>query len=1122
MERGMIAFALRLLLGLVALAPPELEGEEDDGFVAPVEWRDAPAFAAGHDQLEIRMLEGQVLPNLVQIANLNFGVQGIGIESARSRYDGPVTLVITGTLTHPFESAVTDTRIRALLFSPEELKKTWRRLMANPLELTDVEINATLPRPRMSWSRQALDENSVAPNEAIDINRTSEVQDFPVEDAAWPHYLIMLDGYRLEDPTASDIERIIEAGGVSDLSAIVTWLEENEIDYGKFNIEEQERLVKSLYKRLDSMRAPLRYGDLMRLHTLLRLVRVLSRPEDLDHLLGMDRSMQILLTGVGLAYHDAMDEENRLEVPVHNLRHLPSVVEFMDAYKNALQDIRRSSIPRLLELAFDPVDFRNAPKDQGLSVSNVQAQARSLLEPQIPTNAADLLRVVEDDYDAQRSIIEFFIRVRHVAAAAPLLRWLGEHPSEVESLGLRAAREMGRPLAPVLLRDYLEPQDSTMREIARAMLLALPPEAAPDIVEALRAAGVVLADDMSAERALSFYEERERIELSRQADIAERIAFTDPPSAHTTFSRMNAIAQLAKIAPKRLELHATEAITLLTTAAEALDTESPAESTRAMEMLENLPLGRSALNALDSLAIVRAKIALNHENPKLAREQLLDHDPELREVKIRRAYGDITENWSRAQMGRGMYSQAIRLAKDGQRRIPDDPRFEVLLEEIFWAEYWPAIILGGISGSVLSGTLSFLLARSVQKWLTRRRKRKLEVNQAQLRRRKVIPGSDDEKLAALEAELAARYASDDDDDELGLSNTVAPADDPASFEFADGATKFNEPAFIPKVERDVSALGTPHDGVDASGETVVGLTPDFSGDDDMLVQDGDEDGNDAAGQEELEGNDFDEDTGDGEETEGLSDRSDGDETDDENEESEAEDSTNDGDVDESTPEDQDARSEADSNGEPSPPAQVDDEAKFNPTSTSSDNEERTDDLSGPSGAFESPQSNEGDAVRNNREDSEVQALDRDEDGVDESNAAPNGEYDDDTLPNGVEASAQAPYSDESLADDGLDNDVKNDALYADDASEFANEINRSAADAQEFEGDASLAHAPNGGDEDLPAENGSQAESFGEFDELAMDVAQDFPTIRAANDGLDSDSEDENAAIDDEPSEKSA
>ena len=55
--------------------------------------------------------------------------------------------------------------------------------------------------------------------------------------------------------------------------------------------------------------------------------------------------VEILLNSAGLSYHDAIDDENRLELPVHNVRQLPSLLEYMDAYKIALQDIRREIIP---------------------------------------------------------------------------------------------------------------------------------------------------------------------------------------------------------------------------------------------------------------------------------------------------------------------------------------------------------------------------------------------------------------------------------------------------------------------------------------------------------------------------------------------------------------------------------------------------------------------------------------------------------------------------------------------------------------------------------------------------------------------------------------------------------
>ena len=761
-----IAILSILFLFIPVLATPvhAAQPPEDDNFISPLTWENAATPQLEDQALDSRILEGRVIPNLVQIEGLAVRFSAQGFEMTRERYEGPVTMNVSGTLKHPFDTPVRDIRIRLIFLPHGALERAWRRMMASPLLLTDKELAEALPRPWMSWARRAFEKNTVAPGEIIDLSRTTDYEELALNPMDLPGYLALLDGYELEEPTAQDLIKIVQNGGVMDLAAVARWAESSELDHTRFEPNAQKRLISTIIARLDKMRAPMGHGGLIRLHTLLSLTRILASPNDLERLLELERSMQILLTSAGLTYYDAVEDENHIELPIHSVRELPSLVEYMESYKLALQNIRRMSFPRLLELAFDPLDFRNASKESGLRVSKVQAQAKGLLEPLAPVNVNEILNAASEDVDMQRDILNFYIRAQHAPAVVPMMRWLQDHPYELEGVGLNAARQIGQPVVPTLLRYYLEPIDAQQRQIARAMILELPPEAAQDVLNAIRGSGILINRDAKLESALDAFEERERMVYARQADELEAEAL-GPDAQNTSLSRrLRAIEQLARIAPDRLQTRSKEVIELLAHAAERLHQSSPTESARAMEMMENLPLGQASLDALDKLAMVRARNALQDENAKIARKILIEHDPDLRVRQIRQLYGDITYDSARQSIYFDQFQTARSLITDGEKKLPEDPRFRLLRDDLFLAEYWPALVMGGLFSLSAALTSSFLAARGLTTFVRKLAQRRLHRSadrDHQKHGRAVLLRDSEGELDDLEHELAHRYAEAD-------------------------------------------------------------------------------------------------------------------------------------------------------------------------------------------------------------------------------------------------------------------------------------------------------------------------------------------------------------------------
>ena len=735
----------------------------------------------GEEQDEEHALYGHWFPSLVWIEDGALTLSADGLDLTREEYEGDVKLTLTGTVTHPFDGKVAEVEVRASMIPIAKTDEIWHLFTAPPLELTDEDLATPIPHPEFTFYVNALDEDVVLfPGASADLHRDYEYREMMLLPRELPGYLALVSTYELTDPSPSDVARILTAGGTPDLIALRDWSRQHEPGQSPFSPEDRMYLMELVGARLRSLRAPPGLGDLQRLYTTLELVRLLAHPEDLEFLLGLDRAMQILQTSSVLSYHDAVSRDTIIELPVEGMYALPSAREFTRSYQSALTHIRRASLPRLLELSYDPIDFRDAPRDAGLVRSPVRRQAVSLLEPLTPTSVTGLLDAAGGDLGAQREILEFYVRVRHAPAVEPMLHWLEQHPEQIESVGLPAAEKLGTAVVPALLQQYIHPGSPEDRDLARRMLLELRPEDAHAAIESLRSTGIAVADDATLLDALEAYEAVEARDTQLRATELERELFEGADDVLSLGARVRAAASLFEIAPERLEARSEEIVDFLSHAALALDSDSPTESRRAMSLLEEHPLPGSA----QALALARARIAVGNREFDTALTTLLEHDPELIGDPVRELYAATQARWIQGATDHGQFGLAAKMLEDAIARLPDDDRFAPLERELFLARYWPALVLACLFALVVLATAAWLAFRSIRRGLASWRNVRREMERLRRREDHARRTADElADLASIEHELDEEDEElDEEDEELESHASISSLDDllPAS------------------------------------------------------------------------------------------------------------------------------------------------------------------------------------------------------------------------------------------------------------------------------------------------------------------------------------------------------
>src|SRR5690606_26410625 len=141
-------------------------------------------------------------------------------------------------------------------------------------------------------------------------------------------------------------------------------------------------------------------------------------------------------------------------------------------------------------LAFDPIDFRDAPAAMRSTVPALAPQASQLLAPLAPTDVGGVLKAAGDRMDVQREVFRFYIDARHAPVVEYLTDWLTQHPDAAASLGKQAVTAMPEAMLPVLMRHYVDPREPDDRALVRGLLEMLPPEHAQRVLAMLQSLGL--------------------------------------------------------------------------------------------------------------------------------------------------------------------------------------------------------------------------------------------------------------------------------------------------------------------------------------------------------------------------------------------------------------------------------------------------------------------------------------------------------------------------------------------------------------------------------------------------------------------------------------------------------
>lgn len=674
------------------------------------------------DRVERRKLEHKTLPGLVKIDDFQAILLAHGFSSSYQSYKGPARLIVSGSLVHPFSATVHDVLIRIGFFEKKDLARAWRRIRTSPLMLTQKELGTPMPTPSFQWVHDASPEGVFPPKKPHKLLLETKFRSLQVHMRRFPEILLMLDEYRLENPSVRDMIAIINRGGVVDHAALAKWALESSIEKPDWKPAERKRLIAAIVKKIRNIRPPLAQGDLHRINALMALINLAAKAQDLESLLIMERSVDVLMTSTGLTYYDAVREENEFELPIHKIRTLPSLQEFLRSFKLALNQVRVEAVPELVRLAYDPLDFRDAPPDQ-FKVSSVQEQAKRLLEPAHSRSVQELMLSVVDQPKTQHRLLQLYVELRHAPVISTLLHWLHEHPEKLDSLGVKAASTMGATIVPALLRRFVEPQDALERKIAKRMLLALPKDTHALAVAALRGSGAMLAQDATMREAIKAFESHEDQLRSRKADLLEESIFGETASTVSAVRRMSMLEDLSRITPKRIPPRHREIADLLRVVALQNVDHAPLHSEKALRLLKSLPFDEHSESTQTIQILVKAQIARDAGKSKKAEKIILRADPKLDNPKLRLAYSDIVRERIRRAIASSSFAQAGSAIREAKGLLPHDSRFEVLAHELFLERYWLTFVLSGLGASSSVLTLSYLFARWAAAALGRRRKR---------------------------------------------------------------------------------------------------------------------------------------------------------------------------------------------------------------------------------------------------------------------------------------------------------------------------------------------------------------------------------------------------------------
>ncbi len=590
-------------------------------------------------------LEGRVIETLVKFDEISVRVETDAVPGEQ-RETTEAAIDVRAAMSHDFDGPIYDLELGVAVLPRPELDFAWDRLHTPPLRLTLEEIERKMPYP-VAVITVPGDETPLAPAtiEEVAVRERYDAMDQPADGPL--AYLVALSGYSLAAPSERDILRILRAGGPADLSALARWAGATASE-GTSAPDEAAcgRIMDTVEGEIRRLRAPPAFADFQRLNAITAIILVCERPEDLERVLTLQRPMTILLSAAQVSYDIAANEESVLGVSVHGFRRLQSRSDSAVAWEGALRRLRDAALDRLVRLAFEPIDFRDAPAHMQRRAV-LQNPAAQLLSPLTTTQVERVVAAAAERPQMQRELLRFYVEVRHAAAIEPLVAWLIDNPRDLDDFGVEAVEAIGDLMLPVLLRRFDDAGASMTERMTVWRLLAVMPEKHAAQLEGLaRSMGVDLgarggvgadadADINGLLEALR--EHDERVQTDRIEDLVRELA-TPATAVPALRIQVTAARRLAEAAPSRAEAIADAIIDAHVAAARALDDELSGESRAVLRQLRDLPLGTRHADAARAATITGAELAADTNEFDPALGSLEKFDPALADPEIRAAY----------------------------------------------------------------------------------------------------------------------------------------------------------------------------------------------------------------------------------------------------------------------------------------------------------------------------------------------------------------------------------------------------------------------------------------------------------------------------------------------------
>ena len=676
------------------------------------------AFAHEADEAPVALgkrLAVRTIDALVELDELAITID-IG-EASESEHGGvDATITVNAIAHHSLDATIGELELGVALLPEPDLAFVWDRLHTPPLQLTTEQIERKLPSALAVVS--VVDDGDPF---AHDLDRPIGSEDqfeglrLP---RALPSAIAMVTTYSLDAPSERDVLRLLADGGPTDLGALAAWASALAVDGTEpFDAAARTRIVDAVEKRLRELRAPPAFGDFQRINALTALAYACAGPGDLERMLVLQRPVSILLSGAIVSYDDAVGEENALGLPVHGFRRMYSRSDASLSWEGGMQRVRGLAIDHLLELAFDPLDFRAAPPTMRRHPT-LHVGATELLAPLDAADVGRALALAGDRVAVQKGVLRFYVEVGHAPVVEPLIDWLVANPDEVEELGHAAMVRMGAAMLPVLLRrfgDFEAPSHERM--VVWRLLAALPERHAPALAEVCGSIGVELpahapgTTPTVAELLLAIRTADELAQQRRVADLIERIRDGDDDrvSLHT---RVEAAHELAELAPPRLQEVADEVIALHVAAARDLATDGPSGPRVIVSKLRALPLGDHTAAAMRAAALIDAEQLVAQGDRDAALATLEHADPELADAELRARYLAIVEQHYRELVGEGAWDGATLLLDRAEALGLDELEIDRRRASIFAMKRRPWVALGVVIALTLLMAVVFVLHRS--------------------------------------------------------------------------------------------------------------------------------------------------------------------------------------------------------------------------------------------------------------------------------------------------------------------------------------------------------------------------------------------------------------------------